>query len=81
MEGLHEGAVIAAAPGAQRRPLLRLRALGATSAVDWLRDGRWLARTQDGAGFAFDPGTPGAHTLTALAADGNWQRVNYRVLE
>lgn len=81
VEGLHEGAVIAAAPGAQRRPLLRLRALGATSAVDWLRDGRWLARTQAGAGFAFDPGTPGAHTLTALAADGNWQRVNYRVLE
>ena len=81
IEGLHEGAVIAPAPGAQHKPQLRLRALGASAAVDWLRDGRWLARSQAGERFRFDPGPPGVHTLTALSADGNWQRVNYRVLE
>lgn len=81
VEGLVEGAAIAAAPGALRRPSLRLRALGAAGSVDWLHDGRWVARTHDSAGFDFDPGAAGAHTLTALGSDGNWQRVAYRVLE
>lgn len=81
IEGLHNGAVIAPAPGATHRPGLRLRALAGNSAVDWLRDGRWLARSTAGSSFLFDPGPPGAHTLTALAADGNWQRLEYRVLE
>ena len=81
IDGLHNGAVIAPAPGAQHRPGLRLRALAGNSPVDWLRDGRWLARTPAGSSFLFDPGPPGAHTLTALAVDGNWQRLEYRVLE
>lgn len=81
IEGLHNGAVIAPAPGAVHRPGLRLRALAGNSEVDWLRDGQWLARTPSGSSFLFDPGPPGAHTLTALATDGNWQRLDYRVLE
>lgn len=81
IEGLRQGAVIAPAPGAQHRPGLRLRALAGSGPVDWLRDGRWLTRTPAGGSFVFDPGPPGAHTLTALAADGNWQRIDYRVLE
>ena len=81
VEGLVDGEVIARAPGASQRPQLRLRALGGQGAVDWLRDGRWVARSNGNAGLDYEPGAPGSHVLTALAADGHWHSLRYRVLD
>jgi len=80
IDGLADGAVLAAAPGGQRRVRLQLRALGTEAAVDWLLDGRAVGHSQGGGMFSHDFSEAGEHSLTALAADGAWTRLRFRVL-
>ena len=81
IEGLNEGAVLARAPGSSHGARLRVRALGTSSRVQWLLDGRWVAETQGAQGFVRDYGQAGEHTLTALAESGAWARVRFSVLQ
>ena len=84
IDGLAERAVLARPPGSASRGLrLQLRALGASGPVQWLLDGRWIARTEGMGGFEHDfaAAGPGLHTLTALADSGAWAQVQFRVAE
>ncbi len=80
IEGLNDLATLARPPGAQHGPRLQLRALGSEATIEWLLDGRWIAQTQGTRGFTRDFNDAGEHTLTALAADGAWTRVRFRVV-
>ncbi len=80
IDGLADGAIVARAPGAAQGVHLQLRALGSDQDVDWLLDGRWLARTRGTQAFSQRFEQPGEHLLTALASDGAWTRVRFRVL-
>ncbi|MCW4454942.1 penicillin-binding protein 1C [Flavobacterium sp. MXW15] len=80
IEGLNDRAVLARAPGSRHGVRLQVRALGSDEPVDWLLDGRWIARTQGARPFLRDYDEPGEHTLTALAGDGAWTQVRFRVL-
>ena len=83
IEGLADRASLAAPPGSGRGLRLQVRALGTTAGVQWLLDGRWIARTQGARGFDYDyaGAGPGAHVLTALADSGAWTRVEFRVVD
>jgi penicillin-binding protein 1C len=59
---------------------LQLRALGSEQPVDWLLDDRWIARTEGARTLRRDFDEVGEHTLTALAADGAWTQVRFRIL-
>jgi len=80
VDGLNDGATLARAPNATHGVRLQLRALGSEQAVDWLLDGRWIARTQGAQTLQHEFADPGAHTLTALASDGAWTQVRFTVL-
>jgi penicillin-binding protein 1C len=80
IDGLGDRATLARAPGALQPVRLQLRALGSEAAIDWLLDGRWIARSQGSRAFQHDFGDPGDHTLTALGDDGAWGSVRFRVL-
>jgi penicillin-binding protein 1C len=81
IDGIAERATLAPPPGSTRGLRLRVRALGTGATVDWLLDGRWIART-DGAGrFEYDYAAAGRgpHVLTALAESGAWAQVRFGV--
>jgi len=80
VDGLNDGAALARAPNAEHGVRLQLRALGSEQAVDWLLDGRWIARTQGAQLMQREFADPGAHTLTALATDGAWTQVRFTVI-
>lgn len=80
IEGLNDLATLARPPGATHGPRLQLRALGSEASIQWLLDGRWIAQTQGARTFVRDFDEPSEHTLTALAADGAWTRVRFRVV-
>ncbi|MGV8960604.1 MAG: penicillin-binding protein 1C [Stenotrophomonas sp.] len=80
IEGLNDGAVLARAPGSANGVRLQVRALGSDGPIDWLLDGRWIAQTQGARTFLRDYDEPGEHTLTALAADGAWTRVEFQLV-
>ena len=81
ISGIADRATLAPAPGGSGRLQLQVRALGTTSPVQWLLDGRWIARTEGGRPFAHDYATAGAgtHLLSALADNGAWAQVQFRV--
>ncbi|MFC3267883.1 penicillin-binding protein 1C [Vulcaniibacterium thermophilum] len=81
IEGVHEGATLAAAPGSRHGVRLELRALGASARVRWLLDGRLIAESDGEAPVARVFDEPGPHVLTALADTGAWARVRFTVLE
>ncbi|WP_146257838.1 hypothetical protein, partial [Stenotrophomonas maltophilia] len=58
----------------------QLRALGSGLAVDVSLDGRGSAQTHGAQLMQREFADPGAHTLTALAADGAWTQVRFTVL-
>ncbi|MBN8225516.1 MAG: hypothetical protein J0L89_11975, partial [Xanthomonadales bacterium] len=60
---------------------LRVRALGTSQPLQWLLDGRPIARSQGAAGFEYDYAGAGRgeHVLTALADSGAWAQVRFRV--
>jgi len=80
IDGLNDGATLARAPNSEHGVRLQLRALGSEQAVDWLLDGRWIAQTHGAQLMQREFAEPGAHTLTALAADGAWTQVRFNVL-
>lgn len=80
IDGVADGATLAVPPGSRRRGVgLVLRALGAQGPVQWLQDGRWIARSV-GQGPVEHDFTPGRYTLTALAESGAWDTVSFRVV-
>ncbi|MGH8053472.1 MAG: penicillin-binding protein 1C [Stenotrophomonas sp.] len=81
IQGLNDKATLARAPGATHGPRLQVRALGSESSIEWLLDGRWIAQTRGSRMFTRDFDEPGEHTLTALAEDGAWTRVRFRVVK
>ncbi|MCY1447345.1 Penicillin-binding protein 1C [compost metagenome] len=80
IEGLNDRATLARAPNAEHGVRLQLRALGSEQSVDWLLDDRWIARSEGARSFQRDFDEAGEHTLTALAADGAWTQVRFRIL-
>ncbi len=80
IEGLNDRATLARAPNAEHGVRLQLRALGTEQPVDWLLDDRWIARTEGARLLQRDFEDAGEHTLTALAADGAWTQVRFRIL-
>lgn len=80
IDGLNDGATLAAAPGSAHAVRLSLRALGTERQVQWLLDGRWIGETAGREALVRDFGEPGEHTLTALAASGAWATLSYRVV-
>jgi len=81
VEGIVERATLAPAPGGHGGLRLQVRALGASTPVQWLLDGRWIARTAPGQAFTHDYASagPGPHVLSALADNGAWAQVEFRV--
>lgn len=80
IEGIHDAATLARAPGSDRPLRLQVRALGTDARVQWLLDGRWVGETRGAQVFAHDYDTAGEHTLTALANSGAWKRIRFRIL-
>jgi penicillin-binding protein 1C len=80
IDGIADRAMFARAPGSTHPVRLQLRALGSEAPIDWLLDGRWIARTEGSRGFQRDFGEVGEHTLTALGEDGAWGSLKFRVL-
>ena len=81
IEGLAPGTLLARPPNATHGVRLQLRALGSDGRVQWLLDGRWVGETRGTQWLRHEFDTPGAHTLTALADDGAWRSVAFRVAE
>ena len=81
VEGIVDRATLAPAPGGRGGLRLQVRALGASTPVQWLLDGRWIARTAPGQAFTHDYASagPGPHVLSALADNGAWAQVEFRV--
>lgn len=80
IEGVQDGARLARPPASTRGVRLSLRAPGAAGEVQWLLDGRWLARTEGGRPFVHEFKEPGEYALTALADSGAWDSVRFRVV-
>lgn len=80
IDGLTDRATLARANDTARPVRLQLRALGSEARIDWLLDGRWIAQTAGRQGFQRDFAEVGTHTLTAMASDGAWTQVCFRVL-
>ncbi|MCF5946496.1 penicillin-binding protein 1C, partial [Xanthomonas perforans] len=80
IDGLSDRATLARANDAARPVRLQLRALGSEARIDWLLDGRWIAQTTGRQGFQRDFEEVGLHTLTAMASDGAWTQLRFRVL-
>ncbi|KPN21430.1 penicillin-binding protein 1C [Xanthomonas sp. Mitacek01] len=81
IEGLAPGTLLARPPNSPHGVRLQLRALGSDGRVQWLLDGRWIGETRGTQWLRHEFDTPGAHALTALADDGAWRRVEFRLAE
>jgi len=81
IEGIADRATLAPPPGGTRGLRLHARALGTAAPVQWLLDGRAIARTEGAGGFEHDYAGAGRgdHVLTALADSGAWAQVRFRV--
>ncbi|MCW0206907.1 MAG: penicillin-binding protein 1C, partial [Achromobacter sp.] len=80
IEGVNDGAVLAAAPGRGAGVRLALRALGAGARVQWLLDGRLIGETAGGRPLLHEFAEPGRHELTALADSGAWDSLRFSIL-
>jgi penicillin-binding protein 1C len=79
--GVVPGAVLRRAPGANDAPGLDLRALGASSPVRWLVNGRWVGETEPRIPLNYRFEQPGEQVIVALDARGHYDRISVRVLE
>jgi len=79
IEGLSDRTTLIRPPGSRHPPRLQLRALGSSARIDWLLNGRQIAHTKGSHTFTHEFAQTGEHTLTALAADGAWASVRFRV--
>lgn len=80
IEGVTDGATLARAPGQSGGVKLALRALGASTRVQWLLDGRWLGETEGTQPLLPELSQPGPHELTALADSGAWDSLRFVIL-
>ena len=80
IEGVNDGATLVRAPGQTGGVKLSLRALGATTRVQWLLDGRWIGETESGRPLLREFTEPGRHELTALADSGAWDSLRFAIL-
>ena len=80
IDGINDGATLARAPGSVGGVRLSLRALGASTRVQWLLDGRWIGETQGSQSLLRDFDASGPHELTALADNGAWHSLRFRIL-
>ncbi len=78
---MNDGATLARTPGNATGVRLSLRALGATTRVAWLLDGRWIGETRGNQSLVRDFAEAGKHELTALADDGAWHAVDFAILD
>jgi len=77
--GIDPGSVIRAAPG-RGAAVLRVQAIGARDSVHWLLDGRLVGSTDaQASSLQLTLDTPGAHALTAMDAQGRYERVPFSV--
>ncbi len=75
--GIDAGSVIRPVPGASSAEL-RVQALGSRDAVTWLLDGRWVGSTSArGEALRVKLDQPGDHALTAIDAQGRYDRVAF----
>ena len=81
IEGVNDGATLARAPGQARGVRLSLRALGTTTRVQWLLDGRWIGETEGARPFLREFTEPGRHEVTALADSGAWDSLRFALLD
>lgn len=79
IDGLVEGATLQRPPGSAKPVHLQLRALGSETRIDWLWMGAGLLKLW-GQTFQRDFPEPGTYLLTALAEDGAWNSMQFRVL-
>jgi len=81
IEGIVDRATLVQPPGGTAGLRLRVRALGTQRPVQWLLDGRPIARSEGAGGFEYDYARAGRgeHLLTALADSGAWAQVRFRV--
>jgi penicillin-binding protein 1C len=80
IEGPPPDSLLAQAPGSRVAPTVRLRALGTSSRVQWLVNGRLAAETQGARAWTHEFSVPGEQTISALAAGGAWAELRLRVL-
>ena len=82
IDGIADRATLASPPGSARGLRLQVRALGSAAPVQWLLDGRAIARTEGARAFEHDYAGAGRgeHVLTALADSGAWAQVRFRVM-
>lgn len=77
--GIEQGSIIRATPE-QRSAVVRVQAIGARDAVTWLLDGRLIGSTDlRSPGLKLTLDCAGDHALTALDADGRYERVVFSV--
>ena len=81
IEGVADNATLARPPNSTQPLKLAVRALGSSTRIRWLLDGRLVGESQGSASLEHDFSQPGAHQLTALADSGAWSRVRFRVLQ
>lgn len=78
IDGVRDGAGLASGDAAPVR--VEVRALGTDESVRWLLDGRLIALTEGATPTPLQFSDSGEHQLTALADDGAWARIGFRVL-
>lgn len=81
IDGVNDGATLLRPPGSVGGVRLSLRALGTDSQVQWLLDGRWIGQSGGRASLTHAFDAPAMYELTALADNGAWHSVRFRVLE
>jgi penicillin-binding protein 1C len=79
IEGINEGALIAAPSNRAEAPMVRLRALGAEGRVQWLVDGRLVGASEGRRYFDYRFERAGEQRVLALAEGGAWDAVNVRI--
>lgn len=81
IDGINEGVALARAPGQSTPIKLELRALGTSTHVQWLLDGRWIGESEGARMFVREFDAPGRHELTALADSGAWDSLHFTIIE
>jgi penicillin-binding protein 1C len=77
--GIEPGSVLRSSPG-RTELTVQVRAIGSKEAVTWLLNGRTLAQSEAGqASLRLTLSEPGPQALTALDAQGRYERVEFSV--
>ncbi|MEO8010738.1 MAG: penicillin-binding protein 1C, partial [Dokdonella sp.] len=80
IDGLADNSTIARAPNSSKPASVTLRALGTSTAVQWLVNGRLAQTTIASESFEFAFADTGEQTITAMTDGGSWAQIRVRVL-